>query len=77
MTPGGSSGVVSKLYLPCSWAYADILGHILDVRSKIKLMNDCGSNSSYRYIGNFWCTDNSPATKLFLNVKIARSEALT
>ena len=77
MTPGGASGVVSKLYVPCRWAYADILGHVLDVCSKFKLMNACRSNSSHIYIGNFGCTDDSPVTKLFLNVRISRSAALT
>ena len=68
---------MSKLYVPCRWAYADILVHVLDVRGKFKVMNACGSNLSHRYIGDFGCTDDSPATKLFLNVRIARSEELT
>ena len=77
MIPGGASGVVSTLYVPFRWAYTDILGHVLDVRSKFKVMNPCGSNSSHRYIGNFWFTDYSPATKLFLNIRISQSAALT
>ena len=77
MTPSGASGVVSKLYVPCRWSYIYILGHALDVCSKFNVMNAFGSNSSDIYKGNFGCTDYSPTTKLFLNVRIARSAALT
>ena len=62
--------------MPCGWEYEDILGHVVDVCGKFKVMNACGSNSSHRYIGNLGCTDDSPAKNIFLNVRIAYSAAL-
>ena len=77
LTPDGASGVLSKSNMPCRWAYADIYGHVLEVRKRFNIMKACGSNSSHKYMGNFWCTDASPATRWFLNERIACSAALT
>ena len=60
--------------MPCIWAYADILVHVLDVCSKFKVMNACCSNSSHIYIGNFGCTDDIPATKKIEHADFAFSD---
>ena len=56
-------------------AYANNFGFVLDVLSKFMVIFASLTISHHKQIGKLLSTDANPATKLFLNVHIARSAA--
>ena len=73
--PGGPSGVLLKLKVPCSCAHADNLGLSLDARNRFNVMVAWSSSLSHKCKGKSLSTLHNPAMKWFLNVLIARSAA--
>ena len=76
LVPGGPSGVAIKLKAPCSWAYAESLLLMVDVRSRLRVMVAWSMRRSHRCLGNDGSHEHRVEMKWFLKVRIARSAAL-
>jgi hypothetical protein len=74
--PGGARGVRLKSYSPCSWAYAESFGSMQEPRKRLRVNSACGRSLSQRCSEKSLSQLQRPATKCFLNVRIARSAAL-
>ena len=77
LVPGGARGVSLKSKSPNESAWADFRGFILDVRSKFSVKVACSSNLCHWEMGKCGSALHSPVIKWFLNVRMARSAALT
>ena len=74
--PGGAKGDRLKSTAPCTWAWADDLGLILEPRRRLSDSSAFGNNLSHKCNGKCLSTLHRPAMKWFLNMRIARSAAL-
>jgi hypothetical protein len=72
---GGATGVRSQSQLPHTCAHADRFGLRRDPRSRFSVRLACSNSSSHRCSGNWVSVVQSPATRWFLNVRMARSVA--
>jgi hypothetical protein len=57
------------------WAWADSCGFILERQRRLIVMGHWGNSLPHRLRGKYLLVEQTPAMKLFLNVRMARSAA--
>ena len=71
--PGGGNGTLLKLWIPCRYVLADMLGLMWVGRIMLRIFSHCGINLHHRCRGNLGLIPTRPAMRWDLPVWMDRS----
>ena len=76
LVPGGARGVALKSKFLLMAAWAERLGFVREDQRRLRVIAAWGMRLSHSWEGKLGSQDASPAQRWYLNVRIARTEAL-